>query len=58
MTKEIFICQDGVIIRYHKKRYVTHSFYEIHNGMMVGVSIDNKISMKTKLCKLKEEMLK
>lgn len=58
MVKEIFVCEDGIIIRYHKKRYVTHSFHAIHNGEMVKVSIDNKTSIMAKLWELKIQGLK
>lgn len=51
--KEIFICQNGIIIRYHKKRYITHPFHTTHNGIMVKISIDNKTSMMAKLWELK-----
>ena len=53
MVKEIFICKDGIIIRYHKKRYVVHPFHAIHNQEMVRVSIDKEVLLVNKLCKLK-----
>ncbi len=49
MTKEIYICDDGILIIYRypgKTRKVTHPFYKPFNGKMVEVYVDRNKSMK------------
>ena len=59
--KEIYVCNDGIIIVYKyskgRKRYIVHRFHGLHNGKMNNVFIDKKISLKKKLCELKDIIL-